>query len=269
MGIELKGKVALVTGGAQGIGLGIVEAFLEAKAKVALSDINAEQLKVTAERLKTRFGKDNVYPIVADVTSEESVRKMVANTIKKFGAIEILVNNAGTGRMKPFWEISSEEWDIVLNINLKGTLFCSKAVAKHMIDKGIKGRIISISSINDHMATTGMSAYCASKAGISMFTRVAALEVGQYGINVNAIAPGYITTPATDSLFNLPNFKKAALERSPKGRYGEPKDVGKVALFLASEYAEWLTGQVINADGGASLMGLPMYYEAVTKGNVI
>jgi len=269
MGIELKGKVALVTGGARGIGLGIVEAFLEARAKVALADINADHLKETAEGLKSRFGKDNVYSVVADIASEESVQKMVASVVEEFGSIDIMVNNAGTGGLSRFWEMSPEEWDMVLNVNLKGTLLCCRAAAIHMIENGIKGRVINVSSINDHVATTGMSAYSASKAGISMLTRVAALEVGQFGININAIAPGYTMTPLTEPMLELPNFKKAALERSPKGRYGEPKDIARVALFLASEYSEWITGQVINVDGGASLMGLPMYYDELTKGNLI
>lgn len=265
MGIEIKGKVALVTGGAQGIGLGIVKEFLNAKAKVAISDINEASLKVAVDDLKGRFGKDNVHGIVTNISVEEDIKKMVIEITKKFGVIDILVNNAGIGAINNFWEMSVEEWDAVININLKGTFFCTKEIVKHMLEKGIKGKIVNVSSINDHMPTTGMSAYCVSKAAISMFTRVAALELGPHGINVNAVAPGFTMTPMTEVMFNLPGFKKAALEHTPKGRYGEPEDIAKVALFLASEYAEWVTGEIIDVDGGVSLIGLPKYLEELKK----
>jgi len=264
MGIEIKGKVALITGGAQGIGLGIAKEFLQAKAKVAISDINEDSLIETVNALKTHFG-GNVHGVVANISQEEDIKKMVVETIRRFDTIDILVNNAGIGALNLFWDMSVEEWDAVFNVNLRGTLLCTKEVVKLMLEKGIKGRIINVSSINDHMPTTGMSAYCASKAGISMFTRVAALELGPHGININAVAPGFTLTPMTEVMFNLPGFKKAALDHTPKGRYGEPEDIAKVALFLASEHADWVTGQIINVDGGVSLIGLPKYYEELRK----
>jgi len=190
-------------------------------------------------------------------------------TVRRFNTIDILVNNAGVGTMKRFWDLSVEEWDGVFSVNTRGTFLCTKEVVKLMLEKGIKGRIINISSINDHLPTTGHAPYCTSKAGISMFTRVAALELGPHGININAIAPGFTMTPITEGLFNLPGFKEAALEHSPKGRYGEPRDIAKVALFLASPYADWITGQIINVDGGVSLIGLPKYYEELEKAGVI
>ena len=265
MGIEIKGKVALVTGGAQGIGLGIVKEFLNAKAKVVVSDINETNLKETVDDLKSRFGKDNVHGIITDISSEQDIKKMVSETVRNFGRIDILVNNAGIGAINHFWEMSTEEWDTVFNINLRGTFFCTREIVKLMLEKGIKGKIINVSSINAHMPTTGMSAYCVSKAAISMFTRVAALELGPHGINVNAVAPGFTMTSMTEGMFNLPGFKKAALDLSPKGRYGAPEDIAKVALFLASEYAEWITGEIIDVDGGVSLIGLPKYYEELNK----
>jgi NAD(P)-dependent dehydrogenase (short-subunit alcohol dehydrogenase family) len=265
MGIEITGKVALITGGAQGIGLGIAKEFLNARAKVAISDINEGHLKETTDDLKNRFGGGNVHGIVADIALEEDVKKMVIETVRRFDAIDVLVNNAGIGAMNHFWDMSVEEWDAVFNVNLRGAFLCNKEVVKLMLEKGIKGRIINVSSINDHMPTTGMSAYCVSKAGISMFTRVAALELGPHGINVNAVAPGFTMTPMTEGLLNFPGFKKAALDCTPKGRYGEPEDIARVALFLASEYADWVTGQIINVDGGVSLIGLPKYYEELRK----
>jgi NAD(P)-dependent dehydrogenase (short-subunit alcohol dehydrogenase family) len=171
--------------------------------------------------------------------------------------------------MNLFWNMSVEEWDAIINLNLRGTFLCAREVVKVMLEKGVKGRIINMSSINAHTATSGTSVYCASKAAISMFTRVAALELGPHGININAICPGYTMTPAVEGMLNLPGFKEAAMERSPKGRYGETEDISKVALFLASPYADWITGQSIDVDGGAALMGLPMYYDELKKAGVI
>ncbi len=265
MGIEIKGKVALVTGGAQGMGLGIAKEFLNAKAKVIVSDVNALNLKETVDNLKSHFGKDNVHGIVADISIEEQIKKMIIESVQVFNVIDILVNNAGIGAMSHFWDMSVEEWDAVMNINLRGTFLCTKDVVKLMLEKDIKGKIINMSSINGHMPTTGISPYCVSKAAIEMFTKVAALELGPYGINVNAVAPGYTMTPTSEGIFNIPGFKKAVMDLTPKGRYGEPEDIARVALFLASEYAEWITGETIVIDGGVSLIGLPKYYEEIKK----
>ena len=264
MGIELKDKVGLVTGGAQGIGLGIAKAFLEAGANVVISDRNEDGLKKAMTALKRRFGK-KVYGIHADVSREGDVKKMVGESVREFNKIDILVNNAGFGGMNYFWEMSLHEWDDVLNTNLRGAFICSKEVVKVMLDKGVKGKIINIASTNSIIPSTGISAYCASKGGLLMFTRVAAQELGPRGINVNAIGPGTTTTPITEGFYNLPGLKEGFLERTPKGRFGEPEDIAKVAVFLASEYSDWVTGQIIFADGGQSLMALPAYYEGLQK----
>jgi NAD(P)-dependent dehydrogenase (short-subunit alcohol dehydrogenase family) len=264
MGIEIRGKVALITGGAQGIGLAIAEEFLNAKARVALADVNQEVLKETTSQLARRFPA-RVRAIVADVSQEQDIKKMVKEAVDEFGAIDILVNNAGFSGLNRFWEMPSEEWDKSFAVNLRAAFLCSREVVNVMQQKGIKGRIINISSINSTMPTTGLSAYCASKAGLEMFTRVAAVELGPLGINVNAIAPGVVVTPLTEMFLGFPGVKDSFLERTPRGRLGQPQDVAKVALFLASEYAEWITGQTIVVDGGLSLMGVPKYYEAVQR----
>lgn len=264
MAIELKDKVALVTGSAQGIGLGIAKAFLEAGAKVVISDRNEDGLRKATADLKGCFGR-KVYGILADISSEEDVKKMVEETVREFNSIDILVNNAGLGGMNYFWEMSLNEWDDVLNTNLRGAFICSKEVVKVMLDKGVKGKIINIASTNSVIPSTGIAAYCASKGGLLMFTRVAAQELGPRGINVNAIGPGTTTTPITEGFYNLPGLKEGFLERTPKGRFGEPEDIAKVAVFLASEYSDWVTGQIIFADGGQSLMALPAYYEGLQK----
>ncbi len=264
MGTKIKDKVALVTGGAQGIGLGIAKAFLDAEAKVAICDRNEEGLKRTTEALQDRFG-EKAYGILADVSVEEDVKRMVMDVVGKFAAIDILVNNAGLSGMNYFWEMPVEEWDTVININLRGAFLCAREVARSMIEKGIKGKIINIASVNSTVPTTGISAYCASKGGLLMFTRAAALELGPRGINVNAIGPGSTITPLTEGFYSLPGLKEAFLDRTPKGRFGEVEDIANVALFLASEYADWVTGQIIYADGGQSLMGLPRYYEGLQQ----
>jgi NAD(P)-dependent dehydrogenase (short-subunit alcohol dehydrogenase family) len=264
MAIELTNKVALVTGGAQGIGFGIAKAFLEAEARVVIADRNDEALKRATTDLKTRF-ETKAHGVLADISSEEDVKKMVEETVREFGTIDILINNAGFGGMNYFWEMSLHEWDDVLNTNLRGAFLCSKEVVKVMLEKGVKGKIINIASTNSVLPSTGISAYCASKGGLLMFTRVAAQELGPRGINVNAIGPGTTTTPITEGFYHLPGLKEGFLERTPKGRFGEPEDIAKVALFLASEYSDWVTGQIIFADGGQSLMALPAYYEGLQK----
>lgn len=262
MGIEIKDKVAIITGGAQGIGLAIAEEFLNAKAKVAICDMNEEVLRETTGKLQAHFG-GRIKGIVADVSLEEDIRRMVADAVQEFGAIDILVNNAGFSGLNLCWEMPNEEWDKSFAVNLRAAFLCTREVVKLMREKGTKGRIISMSSINGTMPTTGISAYCASKAGLDMFTRAAAVELGPLGINVNAIAPGVVVTPLMDMFLGFPHVKEDFLERTPKGRLGEPEDIAKVALFLASEYGDWVTGQTIVADGGLSLMGTPRYYERV------
>jgi NAD(P)-dependent dehydrogenase (short-subunit alcohol dehydrogenase family) len=264
MSFEIKDKVALITGGARGIGLGIAKAFLAAEAKVTISDNNQDQVKNTTQRLKAHYSR-RVQGIIADVSVESEVRNMVAKVVRKFGTIDILVNNAGISGMNYFWEMAAEEWDNVLDVNLKGTFLCTREVVKVMLKKRTRGKIINIASVNSVMPTTGITAYCASKGGILMFTRAAALELGPHGITVNAIGPGSTMTPLTEGFYSLPGLKEAFLNHTPMGRFGDPNDIAGVALFLASEYADWVTGQIIYVDGGQSLMGLPRYYEGLRE----
>jgi glucose 1-dehydrogenase len=256
MTIELNDKVALITGGARGIGFGIARRFLSANAKVAIVALHEESLRAATERLTLEFG-ENVQPIPGDVSLAQDVEKMVQETLKRFGTIDILVNNAGAAGLSLFWETSVEEWDRIFNVNLRGAFLCASEVVRFMLDKGIKGKIINISSVSDSTPNSGTSAYCASKAGLSMFTKVAALELGPYRINVNAIAAGFTLTAMAEPMLSLPTAGEAYLERTPMGSYGEPDDIARVALFLASTYADWITGQTISVDGGLSLLGPP------------
>jgi 3-oxoacyl-[acyl-carrier protein] reductase len=262
MSIRIKDKIALITGGARGIGLAIAKTFLDAEARVVISDNNEFELERTAKDLEISYS-GRFTSVLGDVSVEDNVKNMVDLALEKFNAIDILVNNAGISGMNYFWEMPAEEWDNVLDVNLKGTFLCTKEAVRVMLQRGTRGKIINIASVNSVMPTTGIAAYCASKGGLSMFTRAAALELGPRGITVNAIGPGATMTPLTEGFYNLPGLKEAFLDRTPMGRFGYPEDIAKVALFLASEYADWVTGQIIYVDGGQSLMGLPRYYEGL------
>ena len=261
--MDMAGKTVLVTGSAQGIGLGIARAFLEAHARVAMCDRSSDSLAAAAEELRSSIPGAELTTIVADVSDPAQVSRMVEKAVEHFAAIDILINNAGFGMMKYFWEVSFEEWNLVLATTLTGTFLCSREVARVMLEKKTRGRIINIASTNALIPSTGIAPYCAAKGGVLMFTRVAALELAPHGITVNAIGPGTTLTPSTEGFYNLPGLREAFLDRTPMGRFGEPADIGRVALLLASDDAGWITGQIILADGGQSLLGLPRYVEGL------
>lgn len=254
------GRSVLVTGAAQGIGFGIARAFHEAGAHVTLCDRNLDTLAVAAESLSAIPGGE-VARATADVSESAAVRRMVEEAVERFGTIHVLVNNAGFGMMNYFWEIADEEWNAILATTLTGTFLCSREVARVMLEKKTRGKIINIASTNSLIPSTGISAYCAAKGGVLMFTRAAALELGPHGITVNAIGPGATLTPVTEGFYNLPGLREAFLDRTPLGRFGQPEDIARAALFLASDDAGWITGQILLVDGGQSLLGLPRYVE--------
>jgi 3-oxoacyl-[acyl-carrier protein] reductase len=246
--MKLKDKVAIVTGSGQGIGREIALTFAKEGAKVVVSDIT-EKIHEVVKEIEALGSQ--ALAVKCDVSKLSDAEKMVKETIKKFGRIDILVNNAGIFPFKPFTEMSEADWDKVLNVNLKGTFNCTKAVIPYMI-KQKYGKIINISSIaGTVVGFQQLTHYCASKAGIVGFTKALALELAPYGINVNAIAPGPIETPGTQALGKeiYEQIKKAI----PIGRWGKPSEIANVALFLASEDSSLITGQCIVADGGYSL----------------
>jgi 3-oxoacyl-[acyl-carrier protein] reductase len=249
--MKLDGKVALVTGGSRGIGKAICLMYASEGASVAVNYTKgAAEAEAVVTEIQAMGGK--AIAVQADVSQRAQVKKMVAAAIKAFGKIDILVNNAGILIPTNLMETTDDQWDHVMDVNLKGPFICMQEASKPMIKQG-GGRIISTSSISGlGCAPTGEGAYGCSKAGLIMLTAVAAQDLGSHGINVNCIAPGWIKTDMTkrksgaeEEVINKRKADLAALRR-----IGEPDDIARVALFLASEESSFVTGQVIVADGG-------------------
>ena len=243
--LKLKGQVALVTGAAQGIGKAVALLLAEEGADIAISDVNFEKAEETAKEIEA-LGR-RAMAIRANVAAFDEVERMVQAVIERFHQIHILVNNAGIARDKLLLRMNEEDWDLVLDINLKGTFYCTKAVIRYM-SKQRGGKIVNIASVVGQMGNAGQANYSASKAGVIGLTKTIAREFASRGINVNAIAPGYIVTPMTEA---LPEKAKEDLKRMiPMERLGQPEDVAQAVLFLVSEASNYITGQVINVNGG-------------------
>ncbi|MFC2027654.1 SDR family NAD(P)-dependent oxidoreductase [Chloroflexota bacterium] len=254
---DLAGKSALITGGAVGIGQAIAFRLAEAGANVMISDINTEGAEQTVNQIKAQGGKAQA--IHANASVPDDATKMVQATVTAFGHLDILVNNAGLYPLMPFMQVSEELWDTVLDLNLKGTFLCSQTAAKEMINQGTGGNIINLSSIDGIHPSGSAAYYSASKGGIIMLTKALALELAPHKILVNAVAPGSIITPGTDAvregLSNTLGIPPQAIldgfmPRVPLQRMGEPDDIARVVLFLASAASDYITGDVIVADGG-------------------
>jgi NAD(P)-dependent dehydrogenase (short-subunit alcohol dehydrogenase family) len=248
--MQLKDKVAIITGARRGMGRTHALALVEEGAKVVVSDISLEDCQKVVDEIKSAGGE--AIAIKCDVTKKQEVEKMVKDTLDKFGKIDILVNNAGIAEFKAFLEMTEEEWNRTLDINLKGYFFCAQACAKEMA-KQKSGAIVNISSIAMGQVGVGFSQithYCASKGGIVGMTEALAVELAPYNIRVNAIAPGVIDTPMIDSTKQDPKTMEAMLARVPMHRVGKPEEVSNAVVFLASDKASYVTGSVIVVDGG-------------------
>lgn len=243
--MRLEDRVALVTGGGRGIGKAIALALAKEGADIVACDINLENLKEVAAEVE-KMGR-KILILKADVSKVSEVEEMVKKALDKFTKIDILVNNAGITRDNLIVRMSEEEWDQVLDINLKGAFNCLKAVARPMM-KQRSGRIINIASVVGMMGNPGQANYAASKAGIIGLTKSAAKELASRGINVNAIAPGFIKTAMTEALDD--EIKERLTSQIPLKRLGEVKDVANLVVFLASNDASYITGEVIKVDGG-------------------
>ncbi len=243
--MELKDKVALITGGAQGIGRAVALLLADHGADIAVSDVNLQKAEETAEEIRA-LGRKSM-AVKANVADSEDVERMVQTLLSGFGRIDILVNNAGIAKDKLILRMTDEDWDAVLNVNLKGTFLCTRAVVRHM-SKQRSGKIVNIASVVGEMGNAGQANYAASKAGVIGLTKTIAREFAQRGINVNAVAPGYIETPMTDA---IPEKAKEELKRMiPMERLGRPEDVARAVLFLVSDASGYITGQVLNVNGG-------------------
>ena len=248
MPTQLADQVAIITGGARGIGREIAIAFAKEGADVALFDVNAEGLEQTAAELRPLGRRAEGF--VVDVTDGKQVDEGVAKVLDKLGRIDILINNAGITKDGLLIRMDDAQWDRVLDINLKGTFLCTRAVAKHLL-KQRRGRIVSIASIVGLIGNPGQANYAASKAGIIGLTKAVAKELASRGVTCNAIAPGFIKTEMTDALPE--QARQRLMEAIPMGTLGEPRDVAQAALFLVSDAARYITGHVLVVDGGLAM----------------
>ena len=247
---SMDGRVAVVTGGGRGIGRAIAEALAQRGATVVIADRQEELAQATAKELAAAFGQRTL-AIGVDVADTSSAKAMIDQVIETFGKVDILVNNAGVTRDTLIMRMDEADWDIVLNVNLKGVFNCSKAVVRSMM-KQHYGRIVNISSVSGQAGQVGQTNYSASKAGVIGFTKALAREVASRQITVNAIAPGFIPTDLTKDLAD--ELKEAILKATPMGRMGQPQEVAHAVVFLASDEASYITGQVLAVDGGMVMM---------------
>ena len=247
---NLFSKAALVTGAGSGLGKAIAEGYAQVGAKVACVDISAGDVEAVAGGIEK--GGGNAVPVVCDVSRSEDVRKAVETSLKAFGSIDVLVNNAGIGMRSNAEDMTDEMWDRVLDINLKGTFLFCREVGRHMIERGKGGRIINMASIGGLVGVeTGNANYCASKGGIIALTRTLAIEWAKHNILVNAIAPSHTRTPLIEKLMEQkPEVKQYFLNNIPLGRLAEPIHIVGPAIFLASDAASFVTGHTLVVDGG-------------------
>ncbi len=244
---DLTGEVAIVTGGAKGIGKGIAKGLAEYGAKVVIFDIDAESANETVEEIK-KMGGYAVFKKV-DVTKTDEVNKAVSEVLDEFGKIDILVNNAGTVVRKSVLDTTDQDWDKVINLNLKGAFLCARAVGPSMI-KRRKGKIINIGSVSSFLGHPDHAAYGASKGGIRILTKVLAVEWGKYGINVNGIAPGYVKTPMTEDYLRVKRNYESIVSKIPLNRVAVPEDLIGPVVFLASKASDYISGHMLLVDGG-------------------
>lgn len=248
--MRLKDKVALVTGAGSGIGEAIARRFAAEGAHVLVNyHPGGKHSGETLEKELTQAGQ-SALAIAANVDNRAEVQEMVRQTISKFGRLDIAINNAGIEIKKPFIEVTDEEWNRVLGVNLYGAFLVSQVAVQQMVKQGGGGKLLFISSVHEDIPFAGYTSYCASKGAIRMMMRNLAIELAPYKINVNNIAPGAIATPINQKVLDNPQEKKNALSEIPWNRFGQPEEVANVATFLASAEADYVTGSTYYIDGG-------------------
>ncbi len=240
----------MITGAGQGIGRAIALKFAKEGTSVIVNNVTEDKAKSVSKEIEEMGG--SATPIQADVAHQDEVTNMVSKVMDEFGKIDILVNNAGIQTSSPFLKLPVAEWDRIIDVNLKGTFLCSQLVANNMI-KNNYGKIVNIASIHYIIPRLNRIHYDVSKAGIAIMTKEMALELAKYKINVNCIAPGFIATEMNKEILGSPEKLNENISRIPWGRMGEPEDIANAALFLVSDEAEYITGAILNVDGGLGL----------------
>lgn len=247
--MKLNEKVVLVTGGSGGLGEAICVRLAEEGAKVVINYRSHPEAAKDTQAKVEKAGAEG-YLVQADLGKVDQINKMVQDSIDHFGKIDILVNNAGLEKRADFWDVTEEDYDLVLDINLKAVFFATQAVVRHFRATGNQGRIINISSVHEELPFPHFASYCASKGGVKMITRDLAVELGPLGITINNVAPGAIATPINTNLLNNPEQLKKVTNNIPLRRMGQPEDVSGMVAFLASDDAKYITGSTFYVDGG-------------------
>ncbi len=255
--MRLEGKIAIVTGGGSGIGRGICLRYGKEGANVLVADLNGDAAKAVSDEIAAAGG--TAESIAVDVRKQDQVQAMVDKAVQSFGGVDILVNNAGVGKIIPFFETTEADWDFMFDVNCKGLLWCSQAVARQMIEQGRGGKIINLASQAGRRGEALVLAYCASKACVISMNQSMALALAPHKINVNAIAPGIVDTPFWDEVdrqfaklldMEIGEPKRTFTKAIPLGRIEQPDDIAGAAVFLASSDSDYITQQCLNVDGG-------------------
>lgn len=244
---SVEGKVAVVTGASKGIGFGLAKAIANAGAKVAVASRDTHQLDVLVNDIKAEGGEAHAFAL--DVRDVPGIQDTFQAIKAHFGRIDILVNNAGLGDNHPAEDVTEDDWDTMMEVNLKGAFFAAQAAGRIMLEQG-EGRIVNISSQASSVGIRDHAVYCATKGGVDQFTRVLALEWGHRGVTVNAVAPTFIYTPGTAERLDQPAYLKSVLDRLPIGRVGTITDVAGAVIYLASPASGIVNGEILKVDGG-------------------